>query len=619
MSGTLLIRLKGLGDIVHVLPSLQMLRATRPAEPLGFLCQKPFGAIVPASLGVKVFELRAGATFAETLALARRVRCQRYDRLFDLFGNPRTALLALLTGIPFRAGFDYRIRRWAYHATFTPPDPNLHLTALFGQFLAHFGCGGPLGHPRLEWTSADEALARELLRGRGRPLLGMNPHTTYPSKAWPLEHYRDLAKRWHAATGQPVLVFWGPGEEDTARRLVADLGPARAFTHPALTIPQFVALLARLDLLVTADTGPMNIAWALDVPTVALFGPTTRRAVAPRGPRHLVLHHPDLACLECHREVCPDGRCLRELTPDLVWRELWAKHSSPSVHLPPEAGRVVSPPENQEIISDPPSDHGHGPQGATLGIQGLAGGPGRGGPPLESSDPGWPFLRSPATGAGLSQNGMDGRWGAADIALGNRRADPSARRAAVFLDRDGTLNPDPGYISRPEDFELFPGVGKELRRLRDQGFLLVLVTNQSGVVRGLISPGALAAVHTKLKARLAEDGVTLDGIYVCPHHPEFPPETVPNLCLCRKPAPGLILQAAADLGIDLGQSFAVGDRMTDVQMAVNAGVRPVLVTEAPPAIPPIEGLAVAGSLREAVDLILGHLRAGSGDQDRVAT
>lgn len=557
MPGTLLIRLKGLGDIVHLLPSLQRLRATRPDEPLGFLCQKPFGAIVPASLGVQIFELRPGASFWETLALVRRVRRQRYDRLFDLFGNPRTALISLLSGIPFRAGFDYRIRRWAYHATFRPPDPNRHLMALFGEFLDHFGLRGPLDRPRLEWSAADAAVAQAIVRERGRPLLGMNPHTTYPSKAWPLEHYRELAARWHAATGQPVLVFWGPGEEATARRLVADLGPERAFTHSALTIPQFVALLARLDLFVTADTGPMNIAWALDVPTVALFGPTTRRAVAPRGPRHLVLHHRSLDCLECHREVCPDGRCMRELSPDQVWDEIWAKYGGPPIRLPPEAGRIVD---------------------------------------LAGRGPAWPAGARPPDLPGAAREG----------------------RPAVFLDRDGTLNPDPGYISRPEDFELFPGVGRALRRLQERGYRLVVVTNQSGVARGLIAPEALAAIHKKLTARLAEEGVTLDAIYVCPHHHEFPPETVPNLCSCRKPAPGLIWQAAADLGLDLGRSFAIGDRLTDGQMAVNAGVKPVLVSSSPPSVPSLDGWMVARTLEEAVDLILAADRAepSRGDHSR---
>ncbi|NLI77886.1 MAG: HAD-IIIA family hydrolase [Candidatus Riflebacteria bacterium] len=547
MSGTLLIRLKGLGDIVHLLPAMRMLRETRPDEPLGFLCQKPFGAIVPPDLGVTLFQLPPHASFAETLSLVRRLRRQRYDRLFDLFGNPRTALISLLSGIPFRAGFDYRVRRLAYHATFAPPDPNRHLTHLFGQFLEHFGCGGPLGHPRLSWAAADEARAVSLVRGLDRPLLGINPHTTYPSKAWPLGHYRALADRWHAATGSRVLVFWGPGEEATARALVADLGPARACTHPALTIPEFVALLARTDLFVTADTGPMNIAWALGVPTVALFGPTTRRAVAPRGDQHLVLHHPDLACLECHKEVCPDGACMRELTPDQVWDQIWAKFGATVESWTEAAGRLVPQPGERGTAV------GRGPRGPT---------------------------EAPPTGG--------------------------VRRRAVFLDRDGTLNPDPGYISRPEDFALFPGVGKELRRLREKGFLLVVVTNQSGVARGKFTPETLAAIHARMTASLGEDGAAPDAIYVCPHHPGYPRTGRPNLCLCRKPAPGLVLRAAEEMGIDLAGSFVVGDRVKDAQMGINAGVRPVLVAQPGVVFPDLPGVAVATSFGGAVDWILSQ-------------
>lgn len=328
MPGTLLIRLKGLGDIVHLLPSLRMLRETRPDEPLGLLCQRPFGEIIPEDLGLKVFQIPAHATFAETLQLVRKLRRERFDRLFDLFGNPRTALISLLSGVPFRAGFAYRIRRHAYHATFVPRDSNCHLAELYGQFLANFGCGGKLGSPRLSPPSAAVAKAGRFLdeSAAARPLFGVNPHATYPSKAWPMDHFRDLVERWYAATRIPALIFWGPGEEEATRRLVARLGPEKAFTHPPLSIPEFAALLGRLDLFLTGDTGPMNIAWALDIPVVALFGPTTRRAVAPRGDKHLVIFNRDLDCLECHLEVCPDGRCMRDLSPELVFNLMRDKY-----------------------------------------------------------------------------------------------------------------------------------------------------------------------------------------------------------------------------------------------------------------------------------------------------
>ncbi|HOY66338.1 MAG TPA: HAD family hydrolase [Candidatus Ozemobacteraceae bacterium] len=179
-------------------------------------------------------------------------------------------------------------------------------------------------------------------------------------------------------------------------------------------------------------------------------------------------------------------------------------------------------------------------------------------------------------------------------------------RPAIFLDRDGTLNPDPGYISRPEDFELFPGTGEALARLRAAGYLLVVVTNQSGVARGIIPPDALERIHDKMSRELSRSGAAPDAIYICPHHPDHPPAGQPagTSCGCRKPEPGLVLRAIAELGIDPAASWAVGDRMTDVRMALAAGVAPVLIMQERPRDLP-ESVPCVPDLAGAVDRILG--------------
>jgi histidinol-phosphate phosphatase family protein len=138
---------------------------------------------------------------------------------------------------------------------------------------------------------------------------------------------------------------------------------------------------------------------------------------------------------------------------------------------------------------------------------------------------------------------------------------------AVFLDRDETLNPDPGYISDPSHFHLYPWVAAELKRLKDAGFLLVIVSNQSGVGRGLIRQESLTAIHEKLNLLLLESsGVRVDDFAVCTHRPE-------DACDCRKPKPKLILDAAQKLGIDLSASFMIGDRDSDREAGLSAGVR----------------------------------------------
>jgi len=328
MPGTLVIRLKGMGDIVHVIPALKILRENRPYESLGFLCMKPFGSLIPRNLGVEIFQIAPGAAFGETLSLLRKIRKRKFDRLIDFFCNPRTSLISILSGIPMRAGFDYRIRRWAYHKLFIPKDSNRHLSELFGEFLEFLGMGGKIEHPHLEISENDREWANEFVRKHDArfPLLGVNPHASYPSKAWPTEYFEAFIKAWNEATKKPALVFWGPGEYQKTARLLESIGERGCFTHPPLTLSQLIALISKTNLFLTADTGPMNIAWALKVPTVALFGPTTRRAVAPRGDRHLVLFNEELGCLQCHKEVCSDGKCMKSLTPDFVFRKTKEKY-----------------------------------------------------------------------------------------------------------------------------------------------------------------------------------------------------------------------------------------------------------------------------------------------------
>jgi D-glycero-D-manno-heptose 1,7-bisphosphate phosphatase len=134
----------------------------------------------------------------------------------------------------------------------------------------------------------------------------------------------------------------------------------------------------------------------------------------------------------------------------------------------------------------------------------------------------------------------------------------------VFLDRDGTLVRDSGYPHRDEDYELLAGVGPALRRLQEAGFRLAIVTNQSGIGRGLFGEGDFARFQARLLADLAREGVAIERSYHCPHRPEAG-------CDCRKPAPGLLLRARDELGADLAASWVIGDGARDVELAARAG------------------------------------------------
>lgn len=182
-------------------------------------------------------------------------------------------------------------------------------------------------------------------------------------------------------------------------------------------------------------------------------------------------------------------------------------------------------------------------------------------------------------------------------------------RRAAFLDRDGTIIQEREYLADPDGVELVPGAAEAVRRLADAGFAIVVVTNQSGIARGLYNEAAFHRVQRRLEALLAAERARIDAVYFCPHHPD-----VTGPCDCRKPGTALHRRAAERLGLDLRRSVYVGDRLSDVAPARELGGFGVLVRTghgadeartAPPDTPVVE------DLRAAVELILGYGLASS--------
>ena len=186
---------------------------------------------------------------------------------------------------------------------------------------------------------------------------------------------------------------------------------------------------------------------------------------------------------------------------------------------------------------------------------------------------------------------------------------------AVFLDRDGTVNEQMGYINHISRFHLLPDAAMAIKRLNDQGVPVVIVSNQSGLARGYFPPSLLDEVHDKMNSLLAQEGASVDGIYYCPHHPEAKEEKYRQACECRKPKTGMLVKAAKEMGLDLSRSFLVGDRWSDINCAERAGCASVLVLTRyglgdfqyiGPA-QQIQPTHVAENLSKAVDYILEHI------------
>ena len=184
-------------------------------------------------------------------------------------------------------------------------------------------------------------------------------------------------------------------------------------------------------------------------------------------------------------------------------------------------------------------------------------------------------------------------------------AEPGGGRPAVFLDRDGTVIRDEHYLADPSRVALLEGAAAAIARLRAGGYAVIVVTNQSGLARGLITPSQYVAVSARVDALLATAGTRLDATYMCPHHPD-----VDGTCDCRKPAPGLFTRAASDHRLDLRRSVLLGDQWRDIAAAPDLGARGLLVVgpETPPAdIERARSEAdVAPSLEAAADRILAR-------------
>jgi len=181
---------------------------------------------------------------------------------------------------------------------------------------------------------------------------------------------------------------------------------------------------------------------------------------------------------------------------------------------------------------------------------------------------------------------------------------------AIFLDRDDTLINDPGYINDPDQVSLLDGAAEALAQLKKMGYLLVIVSNQSGVARGIVTEKALAKIHKRLEELLAAQNVFLDKIYYCPYHPEGAVQKYRKESNLRKPKPGMLTKAAKELDLDLTRSWTVGDSLRDVNAGFAAGCKTILVNHNPdlecpkPSDPKPDYRAV--NLKEAVNIIKKH-------------
>ena len=193
----------------------------------------------------------------------------------------------------------------------------------------------------------------------------------------------------------------------------------------------------------------------------------------------------------------------------------------------------------------------------------------------------------------------------------NRAITTQQSRPAVFIDRDGTLNEDIGYVSTPDELVLYPWAAEAVRRINVSGWLAIVITNQSGIARGMYSEKTLDAIHSRMIHELAREGARIDAVYYCPHHPDVGDSRYRIECECRKPRTALLEKASREHRINLAGSYVIGDKASDIKLAENAGARGALVftgygreTFAHPGRWPCAPDFTAENLLEAVERIL---------------
>ncbi len=321
VTSILVIKLRAIGDVLLSTVVLPDLRAAYPEARIDFLCELPAAPVLEGNAAVNgliVFD----PSREHGLGLIRRVRHGRYDMVIDLFGNPRSAIVALCSGARIRVGYRFGWRRFCYTQVVEPRGGEVHNMQFNQDAIAALGVPIADRLPEFPLDGEARAFADAFYSQAGLdgvPCIGINSGGGWYTKRWDPEHFAGLARRLLDTLHCRIVLFWGPGERERAEDIDRKLGGDGKLI-PSCTLKQLGGLLRRCNLLVTNDSGPMHIAAALGVPVVAIFGPTNPRFQGPVGSPSLILRNEGLDCLGCNLTECPIGLpCMHNLSVDDVY------------------------------------------------------------------------------------------------------------------------------------------------------------------------------------------------------------------------------------------------------------------------------------------------------------
>ncbi len=334
----LVIRPGAIGDVILTTPFVRALKKSNPNIEIDYIAA-PFPAKAlegnPYINRVIVFdknELKKGGPFAtiiNTIRFYMSLRKQNYDVVFDLFGNMRTAVMSFFTGSKHRVGFTFRIRKYLYTVKVKPDSVPKYNVWYHMDLLKALNIPDDGDSTDFFISPESDNKAREFMKVFNpelKPVIGLNPSGTWPTKRWPLKRFAELAVMISKELPEyRMLVFWGPGEEEYAGEIVRLSGiKDRIGVIPRTSLNEMAAILKRLEVLITNDGGPKHIASALKVPTITLFGPTNSNSWNEKND----LLHPAVVspekCAPCDKISCEEfgTRCMENITASDVMNKL---------------------------------------------------------------------------------------------------------------------------------------------------------------------------------------------------------------------------------------------------------------------------------------------------------
>ncbi len=328
----LIIKLSSIGDIVHALPFLRTLRANRPNAYIAWIIEESFQDLIKCNPDLdEVIPVRTRywrkniniKSWNEIYQTRKLLKKREFDWTFDLQGLIKTGFIARMTGAPNRAGFHRsncreKINAWFnnHRSNYLPTDSHI-----VDRCLSQLSILGDFPHQAefsLPIREKDEHISKAFMVKNSKltekPIAGINPGAGFPTKLWSIERYARFADKITEELGFSILLTWGPGEEEMVRS-IAESMKQKSWIAPATTIAESIGLYKKLSLFVGSDSGPFHICWALDIPTVSVWGPTDPNRNGAYSKNHKAVFH-KLNCSFCWKRQCPLGtiECMDKVT-----------------------------------------------------------------------------------------------------------------------------------------------------------------------------------------------------------------------------------------------------------------------------------------------------------------